>query len=264
MKKKIKVSVIITAEKKERYIERSINSCLDQSYSNVEIIVAYTNLKNIIFLKKKFLLKNVIFLRIKKKIRISTQDQLFKIYKSLAVSKGQYIFLMDGDDCFKEWKIKKIVTKVHKLNVLSLDSFHEIHNKKIKNVKTSLLKNNKIYKTLINPWPKNICTSCISLDRKLLSEFFKKIKIKNFKFVAVDALLVIYFSIKKKILKSEEIMTEKYSVEDSVDSYFIGIFNKFFWLRRLEQHNFYNSQLGEKKMNLDFILTKFITFLIKK
>ena len=59
-------------------------------------------------------------------------------------------------------------------------------------------------------------------------------------------------------------MTEKYSVEDSVDSYFIGIFNKFFWLRRLEQHNFYNSQFGKEIKNLDFILTRFIVFLIKK
>tara|TARA_B100000767_G_C19669173_1_gene494523 strand:- start:278 stop:1072 length:795 start_codon:yes stop_codon:yes gene_type:complete len=264
LKKKIKVSVIITAEKKERFIERSINSCLDQSYGNVEIIVAYTNLKNITFLKKNFLRKNVIFLRIKKKMKVSTQDQLFKIYKSLAASKGQYIFLMDGDDCFKKWKIKRIITKVHKLNVLSLDSFHEIHNKEIKNMKTSILKKNKIYKTLINPWPKDICTSCISLDRRLLIEFFNKIKIKNFKYVAVDALLVIYFNIKNKFLKTEKVMTEKYNVKDSVDSYFIGIFNKFFWLRRLEQHNFYNSLIKKKNINLDFILTKFITFLIKK
>ena len=67
MKNKIKASIIITAEKQERFIERCLKSCLNQSIKQIEIIIIYTKLKNIKVLQKKYFLKNIIFLNIKKK-----------------------------------------------------------------------------------------------------------------------------------------------------------------------------------------------------
>ena len=109
MTKKTKVSIIITAEKKENYIERAIKSCINQSYNNIETIVVYTELTNNRILKKKFSSKKIKFLNIREKLKIPTQDQLFKIYKSLKFSKGQYIFLMDGDDAFQKNKVSSIL-----------------------------------------------------------------------------------------------------------------------------------------------------------
>lgn len=264
MTKKTKVSIIITAEKKENYIERAIKSCINQSYNNIETIVVYTELTNNRILKKKFSSKKIKFLNIRKKLKIPTQDQLFKIYKSLKFSKGQYIFLMDGDDAFQKNKISSILKNKSKKKIMYLDNFKEINNKNKKIIKMTRPKRNKIYRKLINSWPKGICTSCISIDRALLIEFFKKIKIKNYKYLAVDALLTIYFSIELKFFQTDKILTKKYNVSNSVDDKFTGIFNKFFWLRRLEQHHFYNSLTKNQITNLDLILTKVIYFFIKK
>ena len=68
MKNKIKSTIIITAENQERFIERCIKSCLNQSVKNIEIIIVFTKLKNINILKKRYLSKNIVFLNIAKKI----------------------------------------------------------------------------------------------------------------------------------------------------------------------------------------------------
>ena len=108
MKNKIKSTIIITAENQERFIERCIKSCLNQSVKNIEIIIVFTKLKNINILKKRYLSKNIVFLNIAKKINKPTQDQLFKIKQGLLISKGKYIFLLDGDDTYKKSKIKEL------------------------------------------------------------------------------------------------------------------------------------------------------------
>jgi len=74
LKNKIKSTIIITAENQEKFIERCIKSCLNQSVKNIEIIIIFTKLKNISVLKKKYLSKNIVFLNITKKINKKTQD----------------------------------------------------------------------------------------------------------------------------------------------------------------------------------------------
>ncbi len=264
MKKYFKASIIITAENQEKYIERAINSCLKQTIGNIEIIVAFSRLKNIATLKEKFFFDNVTFLRVNKKYKTKTQDQLHKIYKSLLIAKGNYIFLMDGDDAFKKDKIKKNFGLIKNKNILLLDNFETINDvtKKIKI--NTMVKKNKLYQYFINPWPKNFCTSCISLNKRILLNFFKKIKIEKYEYLAIDALLVIYFDTQSKLVKNKQILTKKYFVENSVDSFFLGFFNKFYWLRRLEQHNYYNQITNKKDLNLDMILTRMICFFFKK
>jgi len=263
LKNKIKATIIITAEKQEKFIERCIKSCLRQSINDIEIIVVFTKLKNIDFLKKKFFLKNLIFLKVKRKFNNSTQDQLFKIKRGFLISKGGYIFLLDGDDVFKKEKVRKVINFIKNKKILYLDSFENIKNKKKVVNRVPEIKKSKLYTQLINPWPKNICTSCISLNRRLLKEFFKQVEIKKYNYMAIDILLVIYIAIKYKIFQSKQVLTEKYFVESSVDSYYVGLFNRFYWLRRMEQHNFYSYIRKSKKINLDLILTKLINFFIK-
>ena len=41
------VTIVINGEKQENLIKRSINSCLKQTYKNIQIIVVYNSLKNI-------------------------------------------------------------------------------------------------------------------------------------------------------------------------------------------------------------------------
>lgn len=263
MKNKIKATIIITAEKQERFIERSIKSCLKQSIENIEIIVIFTKLKNINTLKQKFFSKNIVFVNIKKKINNSTQDQLFKIKQGLLISKGKYIFLLDGDDAFKKDKVRIIINFIKNKKVLFLDKYEYIKNKEkiINNIKG--FKKTSFYKNVINSWPKGVCTSCIALNRDLLNQFFKKIEIKKYNYLAVDILLTIYCDIKYDIIESKKILTKKYYVKNSVDASYLGLLNKYYWLRRSEQHDFYSYISNNKKINLDLILTKIINIFIK-
>jgi len=263
LKNKIESTIIITAENQEKFIERCIKSCLNQSVKNIEIIIIFTKLKNINVLKKKYLSKNIVFLNITKKINKPTQDQLFKIKQGLLISKGKYIFLLDGDDTYKKNKVKEAINSIKDKKVLFLDSY-ENNKDNIKQInKVHGFKETNLYKTLINTWPKGVCTSCIVLNRDLLNEFFKKIRTRKFNYLAIDILLAIYCNIKYKVIKSSKILTKKYYVKDSVDSSYVGFFNKYYWFRRSEQHDFYTYINKSKKLNLDFIITKIINLLLK-
>ena len=263
MKNRIKSTIIITAENQERFIERCIKSCLNQSVKNIEIIIIFTKLKNITTLKRRYLSKNIVFLNIPKKINKPTQDQLFKIKQGLLISRGKYIFLLDGDDVYKKNKVKVVMNSIKDKKVLFLDNYENNKND-IKQInKVHGFKETNLYKTLINAWPKGVCTSCIVLNRDLLNEFFKKIKIKKFNYLAIDILLIIYCDIKYKVIKSTKTLTKKYYVKDSVDSSYVGFFNKYYWFRRSEQHDFYTYINKSTKLNLDLIVTKIINILLK-
>ena len=263
MKNKIESTIIITAENQERFVERCIKSCLSQSVKNIEIIIIFTKLKNINALKRRYLSKNIVFLNIPKTINKPTQDQLFKIKQGLSISKGKYIFLLDGDDTYKKNKVKEAINSIKDKKALFLDNYENNKNN-IKQInKVHQFKKTNLYKTLINSWPKGVCTSCIVLNRELLNEFFKKIKIKKFNYLAIDILLTIYCDIKYQIIKPTKTLTKKYYLKNSVDSYYVGFFNKYYWFRRSEQHDFYTYINKSTKLNLDFIVTKIINFLLK-
>ena len=91
------LSVIITAEYKENYVKRCIESCLNQNAKNFELIICYTKLKNENLIKKKFSQPNIKFLKIKKKLKNKTQDQFYKIFQGFKISRGDIISLLDGD-----------------------------------------------------------------------------------------------------------------------------------------------------------------------
>ena len=81
MKNKIESTIIITAENQERFIERCIKSCLNQSVKNIEIIIIFTKLKNIKDLQRRYLSKNIIFLNILKKLTIRPKINYLKLNK---------------------------------------------------------------------------------------------------------------------------------------------------------------------------------------
>ena len=66
----MKATILITGENKEKYLYKTINSCLNQNYKNYEIILLFSNIGNIEILKKKFH-KKIRFKKIfKKKIQL--------------------------------------------------------------------------------------------------------------------------------------------------------------------------------------------------
>ena len=79
----------------------------------------------------------------------------------------------------KKNKVKEAINSIKDKRVLFLDNYENNKNN-IKQVnKVHQFKKTNLYKTLINTWPKGVCTSCIVLNRDLLNEFFKKSFIYN-------------------------------------------------------------------------------------
>ena len=259
----IKNTVIITAEKKDKTIIKTIQSCLNQVNKNFEIIVVYSKFEDENMIKKSIKSKKVIFFKIKKKLKNKVRDQLFKIEQSLKISKGRNIFLLDGDDIFNKKKIGIISKIINNREIMILDNYFTIsNNAKFKN-KIMNHKKNYFYKRFINDWPKNVCTSAISIERKLLFKFFKEIKISKYKYLAIDILLAIYCNRGGKLLRVNKFFTNKIELSDSVDKNYVGYDNRLYWHRRLEQHR-YNFFIKKKSyFNFDFLISYILSFLFR-
>ena len=229
------VAILINGEKQENLIQRSINSCLKQTYKKTQIILVYNNLKNEKLLKKKYK-DNIFFLKINKKIKNPTQYQLYKIKKSLPYIKKDYIFLLDGDDYFLREKIANVLKNIKNKNILVQDNYYQLEKNKKKLAKQQNYKEFKIYKYLVNNWPRRISTSSQAMPIVILRKFFKNNNPFEWKYLAIDAQLAIFCKHKFKVKNLDEAYTIKNIINKSVDQKYQKVFNKYFWLRRMEQH----------------------------
>ena len=251
----INSSIIITAEKKEKFITKTIDSCIKQNYKNFEILVAYTKLKNLDILKKKFKSYKIIFIKVPKRLNNRLHDQLNKIEICLKISKGENIFLLDGDDIFLPNKLSFVNKVINKKEIMIIDNYSSFEKKDINLINNSKFKNNIIYKKFINDWPKNVCTSCISIKKKLIKKFYKDINFNNYEFLAIDILLSIYCQQNRKFMKVSKVLTQKKNDKNSTDKNYAGVTNYLYWRRRLEQHKYNSSIKGKKYINLDLVIT---------
>ncbi len=256
-----KYIAIITAENKERYISATINSCLKQEINNkLKIIVVYSNLKNEKTIKYKFKkYKNIIFLKLLKKKKFPTQDQLYKIHCATKYINNEWIMLLDGDDKFKSKKIKFLSRLSLKKNQLYLHNHEIIHKNIMINYSNKFYKKFLIYKKLFNDWPEKVNTSSILIPGNLLKNFYKKSKPYNWKYLAIDIQLVLFYFYKNKFKYIDEVLTEKVENINNLDKKFSNYIKKIYWIRRMEQHKLTRSLSG--KMNY---LDRFISLFFQK
>lgn len=118
----VKLSVIIPVFNAEQYLEQCLNSILEQSYTDLEIIciedVSSDNSKCIL---EKYAIKDK---RIKVYYNEKNQGQSFARNKGLLHAVGQYILFVDSDDYLVEGILKRIIeeAEVMQLEVLSFDA----------------------------------------------------------------------------------------------------------------------------------------------
>ena len=99
------ISVIVPYFKKKKFIKKTIDSILSQTYKNLEIIIVYddTNHADLRFINDIKETDNRIKLIINKKnIGVGLSRN-----KGINMSKGKYISFLDSDDLWKKNKIKK-------------------------------------------------------------------------------------------------------------------------------------------------------------
>ena len=108
----IKVSVLVVNYNNSKYINKCINSLLNQDYRNIEIIFlddnSFDNSNNVI---KKFKKKIKIAKKKYQKHNEGAFDQIKSFKECFKISTGKIIFLLDSDDYFHKKKISKIVNE---------------------------------------------------------------------------------------------------------------------------------------------------------
>lgn len=255
-----KYIAIITAENKEKYIVKTILSCLNQSNNNnLRIFVVYSNLANENNLKKKFKKnKKISFFKYDLK-KLPMHDQLHKIQQVVNLLKNEWVLLLDGDDLFKKNKIQTIENLKLNKDRVYLNN-HILFDKK-KNIKQEIkiYKEWNLYKILFNDWPQNINTSSIIINANNLKKFYKQSNPYKWKYLAIDSQLILFAHYKKKLIHIKKILTLKRVNINNIDKTFSNYLTKVFWLRRYEQHNL-TKQISNKKNYVD----RFITYIFKK
>jgi len=165
------VSVIIPYYKKKKYIELAVNSVIQQTYSNFELIIIYDDENK----EDLYLLKNLI-----------KKDKRIKLYinkknlgagrsrnKGVKLSQGSLIAFLDSDDLWTRNKLKKQILFMKKNLVdISHTSYHIINSEN--KIIGSRNANDMNYKLLLSSC--DIGLSTIIMKKKLITN---KIKFAN-------------------------------------------------------------------------------------
>jgi len=256
-------SIIINTHNQYELIDRCIKSCLNQDYKDdYELIISDTSDKKII---KEYSKENV-------KIKIVEAnsfsnfpcvDQMLSIKNSLKYATGNIICLLDGDDFFNKIKLSFLKTNFSKneffLNQDNLVGFDEKTQIKFLLGEKKKYKNNIIFNKFFNSWPKILGTSSITVSKKILDNFFSTINPNDWNFMAIDALLSIYYDNIKPISFVGESLTYKSFHSLNLDDTYSNKFSKSYWTRRSQQHKYYQFIHNKKYINIDSLISKFFS-----
>lgn len=259
MKKKYKepkVSIIVVNYNNAKYLDNCVNSVLNQSYKNKEIIVVDDKSQdNSIDILKKYKRK-IKVIRNDKKTSNGSYNQINSCYKGFIKSKGEYLFFLDSDDYFKKKKIEIVINEFKKKKKLDLIfdlPIFKFRNKEIK-------KKFEQKKFIISSWPRFTPQSCISIKKKFATEAFKILKINRFETIWFDFRVAVYYFLKKNNIHILKKYLTYYRQLDNSASKKYKIFNKDWWHRRKQAHefvSFINKKLKQKdNTNVDKIMTK--------
>ena len=115
---KPRVSVLVINHNNAKFIPQCINSIINQTYNNYEIIFFddNSNDESLKVIKKLYKKKNFLLISNKKNSQFGSFNQMNGYYRALKKSNGDIIFFLDSDDFFHPNKIKVII-EAYKKNV---------------------------------------------------------------------------------------------------------------------------------------------------
>ena len=260
--KKIQASVIVANFNNAKFLVECIKSLLKQNLKSYEIIVVDDNSKdNSIKILNKYK-KDILIIQIKKKTNYGSFNQINAYQKGFLKSKGKYIFFLDSDDYFKKNKLLRHVQIFKK----------QKNEKIIFDLPLLKFKNKVVKKTFkqksffTSNWPRFSPQSCISVTREYGNELFENLKIKKFDKIWFDFRIASYTFLKfKKVFILKDYLTF-YRQHKNSESKKFKTFNKNWWTRRNQAHDFIkylsNKKKFKKKFSVDKIITKSVNFLL--
>ena len=170
-----KASIIIPYFKKKKFFKKTINSVLNQTYKNFEIIIVYDDedKKDLYFIKQ--LIKN---------------DKRFKLIinkknvgagesrnKGIKMAKGKYICFIDADDIWNSNKLEIQINFMRKKKLLISHSSYQIINESNKVIGHRTAENYNSFFELRKSC--NIGLSSVVIEKRLIQNKLKFPKIKT-------------------------------------------------------------------------------------
>ncbi len=106
------ISIIIPYYKKKKFFKKTINSVINQSYKNFEVILIYDDVNKLDLKFINFTLKKIK----KKKIIINKKNLGAGMSRNIGIknSKGKFIAFLDSDDVWHKNKLKKQINFMKK------------------------------------------------------------------------------------------------------------------------------------------------------
>lgn len=168
------VSIIIPYFKKKDYILEAINSILNQTYQNFEVIIVYDDTDK----SELSLIYNIQKLDRRIKVLVNEKNLGAGLSRNNGIknSNGKYIAFLDADDLWKKEKLEKQISLMEQNNFLITHTSYEILGNKKKFSKIMIARNlnfNKLLKSC------DIGLSTVIIKKDLFDQSIKFSNIKT-------------------------------------------------------------------------------------
>ena len=218
------ISVIINVYNGEKYIENCIESIINQTYTNIEIIIVNDgSTDNTLNLCRKFE---------DSRIKIINQENMgLALSRNVGIenSKGKYLYFVDADDYVENDVIEYLCKQIKKHQVLmaicdSVDIYNYQEKVKNKEEKISIATDQQMLKDIL--FSKNRVGAIWNklIDRELFNDIRFENRIINdvvvvYKLILLAKKIVVSNQIKYYYLRHEESITSKNTDERLIDFY---------------------------------------------
>ena len=251
----MKASVVIANYNNAKFINDCINSLKSQTYNDIEIIFFDDNSQdNSLEIIKEY--KDIKTIENKEQTKFGSFNQMNAFKRSIQMSTGDIIFLLDSDDFFGKNKIEKVVNFFSKnenenivfdFPILKKNNIEIPQKKKINFFNT--------YWGYIHP------TSCISFRRSYSDKLLEKVTNFNYPDIWLDLRILLFSKYLHKYNTLNEHLTFYRQFDGNISSKFKK-FSKTWWQRRYEAHEYFLNfvKLNNLKINrnFDFFITKLV------
>ena len=251
----MRASVVIANYNNAIFINDCINSIRSQTYNDIEIIFFDDNSQDTsLEVIKEY--KDIKIIENKKQTKFGSFNQMNAFKRSIQMSTGDIIFLLDSDDFFGKDKIERVIKFF--LENKNENIVFDFPILKRNNIEIPQKEKNNFFNTY---WGYIHPTSCISFRRSYSDKLLEKVTNFNYPDIWLDLRILLFSKYLHRYNTLNEHLTFYRQFDGNISSKFRR-FSKPWWQRRYEAHEYFLNfvELNNLKINrnFDFFITKLI------